>query len=455
MHLEGDIFGHMSMLRLMMPFFGILPGLLIAFSAGPPVKSTGAAVDGGLNCTVCHRTFGTANPDSLGSVVISAASYTLSVKQIIKVTVTHPEAARWGFQLTARLVSDETKPAGTFTGDDIVKVLCDDGTAAPCASASQTQFAEHSNAPRTATGAGFTFNVTWTPPATDAGDVIFYAAGNAADGNGAPTNDRIYTTALRISGPCSLMQKPSIAAALNGASFLPAWNSGSMMSLFGANFAAAGRTRAVTAADIVGQKFPQALGCIAVSVNGQSAPLAYVQGDQINFQAPTLTNAASASVVVIANPGGPNELRSDPFVVTTQQAFAPALFTFNGKSVAATNAAGTAIIGDGTIPTSVPAKPGDIVVMYATGLGNTTPAFSPGDIANTAARLAAAVSVSVGGIQVPDAEVLYAGASPQSICGLQQINVRLPAALPDGNVPLTLSMRGTQSQPGITIAIKK
>ena len=183
--------------------------------------------------------------------------------------------------------------------------------------------------------------------------------------------------------------------------------------------------------------------------------MAYVQGDQINFQAPTLTNAASASVVVIANPSGPNELRSDPFVVTTQQAFAPALFTFNGKSVAATNAAGTAIIGDGTIPTSVPAKPGDIVVMYATGLGNTTPAFSPGDIANTAARLAAAVSVSVGGIQVPDADVLYAGASPQSICGLQQINVRLPAALPDGNVPVTLSMGGTQSQPGITIAIKK
>jgi uncharacterized protein (TIGR03437 family) len=33
--------------------------------------------------------------------------------------------------------------------------------------------------------------------------------------------------------------------------------------------------------------------------------------------------------------------------------------------------------------------------------------------------------------------------------------VRLPAALPDGNVPVTLSMGGTQSQPGITIAIKK
>src|SRR5215831_17305855 len=247
----------MLQLRLLVPCFAMLPVSLIAFSTGPPVKRTGAAVDGGLNCTACHRTFAPANSDARGSVVITSASYAPGVKQTIKVTVSHPEAARWGFQLTARLVSDETKPAGTFTGDDIVKVLCDDGTAAPCASASQTQFAEHSNAPRTATGAGFTFNVTWTPPATDVGDVIFYAAGNAADGNGAPTNDRIYTTALRISGPCSLMQKPSIAAALNGASFLPAWTSGSMMSLFGANFAAAGRTRAVTDADIVGQKFPQ------------------------------------------------------------------------------------------------------------------------------------------------------------------------------------------------------
>src|SRR5215471_20088731 len=238
---RNAMFQTMLQLRLLVPCFAILPVSLIAFSTGPPVKRTGAAVDGGLNCTACHRTFAPANSDARGSVAITSASYTLSVKQIIKVTVTHPEAARWGFQLTARLVSDETKPAGTFTGDDIVKVLCDDGTAAPCASASQTQFAEHSNAPRTATGAGFTFNVTWTPPATDVGDVIFYAAGNAADGNGAPTNDRIYTTALRISGPCSLMQKPSIAAALNAQRFLQWRNSVWQTRFFGGCIAAPGR----------------------------------------------------------------------------------------------------------------------------------------------------------------------------------------------------------------------
>ena len=445
----------MLQLRLLVPCFAMLPISLIAFSTGPPVKRTGAAVDGGLNCTACHRTFAPANSDARGSVAITSASYVPGVKQTIKVTVSHPEAARWGFQLTARLVSDDSKPAGTFSGDDIVKVLCDDGNAAPCGTAAQTQFVEHLNAPRTAAGAGFTFNVTWTPPASDVGDVIFYAAGNAADGNGTNANDRIYTTALRISGPCTITQKPSIKSALNGASFLPAWNSGSMMSLFGTNFAPTGKTRAVTAADIVAQKFPQTLGCIAVTVNGQNAPLAYVQGDQINFQAPTLTGAASASIVVVANPGAPNEIKSDPLVVTTQQALAPALFTFDGKNVAATNATGTAIVADASIPTAVPAKPGDTVVLYGTGLGPMTPAYSPGDIATAQAPIAATVAISVGGVTVPASDVLYAGASPQSICGLQQINVRLPATLPDGNLPVVLTMSGAQSQTGATIAIKK
>src|SRR5882724_9065197 len=407
------------------------PIALMAFSTGPPVKRTGATVDGGLNCTACHRTFAPANSDARGSVAILTGSYTPGVKQVLRVIVSHPDAARWGFQLTSRLASDETRPAGTPTADDVVKVLCDDGNPAPC-SATQTQFVEHSNAPRTAAGAGFTFNVTWTPPATDVGDVLFYAAGNAANGDGTNNNDRIYTTVLRISGPCSLTQEPSVKAVVNGASFQPAWNPGAMLSVFGSNFAAAGETRGVTSGDIVNRKFPDSLGCIAVTVNGQNAPIAYVQQDQINFQAPLVAGSGPAPVVVIANPGAPNELRSDAFPAP-QQTYAPAFFTFDGKNVAATTATGSGIVADASVgAAAAPAKPGDVVVMYATGLGQTTPAFTPGDIATAAAQVAASVTVSVGGIAVPAADVLYAGVSPQSICGLQQINVRLPPTLPDG-----------------------
>src|SRR5947207_5698937 len=107
--------------RLLLPFAGSIPIALLAFSSGPVPKRTGAAVDGGLNCTACHRTFAPANSDPLGRVMIQASAYSPGVNQTVRVTVQHPEALRWGFQLTARLASDESKPAGTFTASEAIR----------------------------------------------------------------------------------------------------------------------------------------------------------------------------------------------------------------------------------------------------------------------------------------------------------------------------------------------
>ncbi|MDQ6663698.1 MAG: hypothetical protein M3Z23_04840, partial [Acidobacteriota bacterium] len=146
-------------------FLASLPVLLFAFSSGPPIKRTGAAVDGGMNCSVCHTNLGPANSDPAGSVSIDASAYTPGVAQSIKVTVMHPQAMRWGFQITARLAGDETKQAGTFAPNDVVRVRCDSSPAhdTPCNGA--LEFPEHKDAPFTAPGAGFTFQVDWTPPA--------------------------------------------------------------------------------------------------------------------------------------------------------------------------------------------------------------------------------------------------------------------------------------------------
>src|SRR5256885_10387542 len=91
-----------------------VPLTLFAFSTGPPIKRTGAPVDGGVTCTACHTSF-TLNDASGGSVFIQAVPYTPGVKQTITVRGNHPTPIPFGFQLTAPLPSDETKEARTFS----------------------------------------------------------------------------------------------------------------------------------------------------------------------------------------------------------------------------------------------------------------------------------------------------------------------------------------------------
>src|SRR5579864_673562 len=74
---------------------------------------TGAPTDhGGKDCSTCHNSFAP-NSDGSGSVTIQVNPYNPSTVQEIKVFVNHPHAVKWGFQLTAREVSDLTKNAGS------------------------------------------------------------------------------------------------------------------------------------------------------------------------------------------------------------------------------------------------------------------------------------------------------------------------------------------------------
>jgi uncharacterized protein (TIGR03437 family) len=241
----------------------------------------------------------------------------------------------------------------------------------------------------------------------------------------------------------------------NAASFQAAWNGTALASIFGSNFGPASGKRPVTEGDIVNRKFPQALACMAVTINGQNAPILYVQQDQINLQAPQITGSGRATLVVIANPGAANELRSDPVSVDVQT-YAPAFFTLNGRTIAATSADGSTVIADPSLaPGAGPAKPGDTIVLYATGLGSTNPQVSPGDIAEEQAPVTSAVTVTINGTALPASDILYVGVTPQAIAGLQQVKIRLPASLPDGDITVLISVGGVQSASGTVIPVRR
>ncbi len=427
-------------------------GSLLGRSAGPPTERTGAGVDGGANCTVCHRG-ALANADQRGRIAIDAASYRPGVRQTVRVTVEHPDALRWGFQLIARYASGETRQAGSFTPNAQTRVVCGAaGTAAPCNG--EREFASHTAA-ATVLGANgrMAFEVEWTPPAEDVGDVTFYAAGIAANNGGGNTGDMVYTTStvIRNGAGCAL-ETPTIREVSNSASGAPNMAFNGLTSIYGANFSPTGRARSATEAEVRLLAFPKQMDCVTVLVNGRPAPITYAGSGQINFQAP-FDQLNAATVQVVVNRGLANERSSAAFSSTISQ-LQPALFTFNGRSVAAIGPDGTTRVAQpSVVPGARPAKPGDVVSIFATGLGVTNPAWDSGDIARNASPLQVPISVEVGGMTVPTADILYQGAAAQAISGLYQVNVRLPMGLGAGDQTLVIRQSGLASQAGVTIPI--
>jgi uncharacterized protein (TIGR03437 family) len=90
-----------------------------------------------------------------------------------------------------------------------------------------------------------------------------------------------------------------------------------------------------------------------------------------------------------------------------------------------------------------PAARNSILILYATGEGQTVPPGVNGKIASTVwPKPVLPVSLTVGGAT---ASLLYAGAAPTYIAGAMQINARLPAGA-TGAAPLVLNVGGHTTQ---------
>jgi len=99
-----------------------------------------------------------------------------------------------------------------------------------------------------------------------------------------------------------------------------------------------------------------------------------------------------------------------------------------------------------------PAKAGDVVVVYCTGLGATNPAMRSGEAAlpSPLAKATTPVQVTIGG---QPAVVHYAGLTPGFV-GLYQVNVQVPSGVtPGSSVPLVISQDGVPSNT-VTLAVR-
>ena len=260
------------------------------------------------------------------------------------------------------------------------------------------------------------------------------------------------TAALTIAGQSFLLVQlallPAIAGpggVLNAASLLPGLASGAWISVFGRDLAST--TRVWSSSDFAGDLLPARLDGVGVNINGRPAYVYFISPGQLNVLAPE--DAAEGAVPVeVVTPRG----RST--VVTVQKRrLAPAFFPFSpaeARYVAAVFPDGTLVGRQELFPgvAARPARPGETVLLFATGLGPTTPPYPEGQIVRLPAPLRDPLQVRIGGL---DATVDFAGIVG---AGLYQINARIPD-LPDGDSLVSAQIQGFSSQDRVYLAIQR
>jgi uncharacterized protein (TIGR03437 family) len=226
---------------------------------------------------------------------------------------------------------------------------------------------------------------------------------------------------------------------VHAASFTPngALVPGSIVSIFGANLAS-------TSAGASSLPLPKTLAGASLQVGGYDVPLFYSSGGQINAQLPFELPPNSRPQLIVKGA----DFVTVPETITVATA-RPGIFstTQDGK--------GQGVImdvGNRLVDSANPAKAGDVVVVYCTGLGATNPAVRSGEAAPASplAKVVTPVTVTIGG---QPATVQYAGLTP-GLVGLYQVNVQIPSGVtPGSSVSLVISQDGVPSNT-VTLALR-
>jgi uncharacterized protein (TIGR03437 family) len=218
---------------------------------------------------------------------------------------------------------------------------------------------------------------------------------------------------------------------------------GSMASLYGTNLSSAKL--------LAGVPLPLQLAGTSMTVGNLPAPLFYVSPLQVNFQVPWISISKPTQFPIQITQG-----ESLTTITVTLTPYAPALFTTNGQGSgqAAAIISNTSSLAapSGAYPGSRPAKQGEFVLLYCTGLGAVTNQPAAGDVSpsNPPATTLATPTLTLGGAPVP---VSFSGLAPGYV-GLYQVNFQIPTNASSGNaITVVLSIGGASSNTA-TIAIQ-
>jgi uncharacterized protein (TIGR03437 family) len=233
---------------------------------------------------------------------------------------------------------------------------------------------------------------------------------------------------------------PVIAGIVNNASYnLGSEGSsvapGAIAAIFGSNLTDGSSCLPPTCGPLFGSngRLNTTMAGAQVIVGSTPVPIFYATPTQLGIQIP-FELAGTLAQVMVSVAG-----RSSPSTTTAVASVAPGIFTYtaDGKGTGAFTH-----VDSSAVTTQNPAQPGELVILYATGLGAVMPAVATGALPAGASSSVSQVTLNIGGIGViPD----FAGLAGCCV-GLNQINARIPAGVSRGNaVPVVLNINGKSS----------
>ena len=185
-------------------------------------------------------------------------------------------------------------------------------------------------------------------------------------------------------------------------------------------------------------------------INGFASPMIYASASQVSAVVPYELKLFTTATISIKFLG-----QTSNFVSTNVTTTSPGLFTANASGTGP----GAIANSNGSInsPSNAAAR-GDIVVVYLTGEGETSPPGVTGKVTTVAAPPAPLtpapllpLSVTVGG---QGAQYTFAGEAPGFVSGVLQLNVVLPTNIAAGDQPIVVTIGGNPSQQGVTVSVK-
>jgi uncharacterized protein (TIGR03437 family) len=235
----------------------------------------------------------------------------------------------------------------------------------------------------------------------------------------------------------------SADSVVNTADFLPGpLAANTLATLYGQNLAYG--TATLTDSDIRGGLLPTVLPGTGASIliGAWRANLFYVSPTQINFLVPAILVPGPTTLTLVI------DAHAGPTIPIQLAAASPALLQLDQQNVLAARADGSLITA------SAPAQPGDAVILYATGLGDTTPLADYGVTATGPASLKqmADFGVVLDGQPVDPSAIAYAGLMP-GFAGLYQINMTLPGSTA-ANPGIRIGLADLLSPSGLRLAVQ-